>query len=64
MKLLLEYQQNPTFRDAYTTLQQAEEAAKYVYNNERVRIELTIRPRGGYFRREFGRRRRVSLRRD
>eukprot|EP00752_Nemacystus_decipiens_P005427 g4919.t1 len=35
MKLLLEYQQNPCFRDAHTTLLQAEEAAKKVYTNER-----------------------------
>lgn len=37
MKLLLEYQQNPTFWSAEKTLQQAEEAANYVYTNERVR---------------------------
>eukprot|EP00752_Nemacystus_decipiens_P005433 g4924.t1 len=35
MKLLLEYLQNPSFRGASTTLEQAEEAAKYVYTNER-----------------------------
>eukprot|EP00903_Cladosiphon_okamuranus_P015921 g14706.t1 len=35
MKLLLEYLQNPSFRGATTTLEQAEEAAKVVYTNER-----------------------------
>lgn len=37
MKFVLEYLQKPDFRDARATLQQAEEAAKYVYANERVR---------------------------
>lgn len=36
MKLLLEYQQNPRFRTAYETLQQAEAAAREVYTNEKV----------------------------
>eukprot|EP00752_Nemacystus_decipiens_P012746 g11287.t1 len=35
MKLLLEYQQRPQYWGAHKTLQQAEEAANYVYNNER-----------------------------
>lgn len=37
MKLLLEYQQNPGYRTAQDTLQQAEAAAREVYTNERVR---------------------------
>lgn len=37
MKLLLEYQQNPGHRTANDTLQQAENVAREVYNNERVR---------------------------
>ncbi|CBJ31183.1 Hypothetical leucine rich repeat protein [Ectocarpus siliculosus] len=51
MKLLLEYQQNPRFRTAYETLQQAEAAAREVYTNEkslvmnlsalRIRIVIT-----------------------
>ncbi|CAM9291741.1 unnamed protein product [Ectocarpus sp. 4 AP-2014] len=51
MKLLLEYQQNPRFRTAYDTLQQAEAAAREVYTNEkslvmnlsalRIRIVIT-----------------------
>lgn len=36
MKLLLEYQQNPRFRTAYETLQQAEAAAREVYTSEKV----------------------------
>ncbi|CAM9167392.1 unnamed protein product, partial [Hapterophycus canaliculatus] len=35
MKLLLEYQQEPGYRTAYETLQQAENAAREVYTNER-----------------------------
>lgn len=37
MKLLLEYQQNPTFRTANERLKLAEEEAIRVCNNERVR---------------------------
>lgn len=37
MKLLLEYQQNPGYWKADDTLKEAEEVARFVYNNERVR---------------------------
>lgn len=36
MKIVLEYQQNPVFHSAETTLRQAEAAAIEVYTNDRV----------------------------
>lgn len=41
-KLLLEYKQNPAFRSALKTLDQAEETARALYTNEKVRLPLVL----------------------
>lgn len=41
-KLLLEYKQNPAFRTALKTLDQAEETARALYTNEKVRLPLVL----------------------